>query len=83
MKVPKQKVKVKIKTETSIIVGNVHIMVDGRLSDYISSQVNKFIPVTEAKVYPLEEKVREDIGTGKGEKVVFVNVEKIEMIEYL
>jgi len=83
MKVPKQKIKVKIRTETSIIVGNVHIMVDGRLSDYISSQVNKFIPVTEAAVYPLEEKIGEDVDISEGEKVVFVNVEKIEMIEYL
>ena len=83
MKVPKQKIKVKIRTETSIIVGNVHIMVDGRLSDYVSSQVNKFIPVTEATIYPLKGKIREDADTSKGEKVVFVNVEKIEMIEYL
>lgn len=81
MKVPKQKVKVKIKTDSSIIVGYVHIMVSGRVSDYMSSQIGKFIPVTEAKVYPLEEKVEEDI---KGTKdIIFVNVKKIEIVEYL
>ncbi len=83
MKIEKQEVKVKIKTESSIVKGIVHTLVDGRLSDYITSQKNRFIPVTDAEVYyiegskkvPNEDKVKREI--------VFINVEKIEMIEYL
>ena len=83
MKVPKQKVKVKIKTETFVIVGYVHIMVEGRLSDYISSQINKFMPVTEATVYPLEEEIKKGVNIGEEGKIVFVNTKKIETVEYL
>jgi hypothetical protein len=83
MKIEKQKIRVKIKTESSIVKGTVHTLVNGRLSDYITSQKDKFIPVSDAEVTYLD-------GTGKvidSEKakreVVFINVEKIEMIEYL
>jgi len=83
MQIPKQKVRVIIKTESFIVKGTVYTMVEGRLSDYIISQKNKFIPVTDAEVQYL----------GKGGKildekkiireVVFINVDKIEMMEYL
>jgi len=83
MKIEKQKIRVKIKTESSIVKGTVHTLVNGRLSDYITSQKDKFIPVSDAEVAYLD-------GAGKvidSEKakreVVFINVEKIEMIEYL
>lgn len=83
MKIEKQHVRVKIRTESSMVIGTVHTLVDGRLSDYITSQRNRFIPVTDAEVHYLE-------GKGKGledskvkRQVVFINVEKIEMIEYL
>ena len=83
MKIEKQKVNVKIKTESSIVKGTVYTLANGRLSDYITSQKDKFIPVTDAEVIYID-------GSGKivdNEKarreVVFINVEKIEMIEYL
>jgi len=83
MKIEKQKVKVKIKTESSIVKGIVHTLVDGRLSDYITSQKNRFIPVTDAEVYYIEggKKVTNEDKVKR--EIVFVNVEKIEMIEYL
>ena len=83
MKIEKQKVKVRIKTESTIVKGTVYTLAEGRLSDYISSQKNRFIPVTDAEVQYLS-------GTGKildennsKREIVFINVEKIEMIEYL
>jgi len=83
MKIEKQKVKVRIKTESTIVKGTVYTLAEGRLSDYITSQKNKFIPVTDAEVQYLS-------GTGKildennsKREIVFINVEKIEMIEYL
>lgn len=83
MQVPKDKVKVIIRTESAIINGTVYTMVNGRLSDYITSHVGKFIPVTDAKVMYIE-KPRKDIEkNGVKREVVFINVEKIEMIEYL
>jgi len=78
MQVPKQKVRVKIKTESFIFKGTVYTMVDGRLSDYITSQKDKFIPVTDAEVHPLH-----DGGKKTKREVVFINVDKIEMMEYL
>ena len=84
MQIPKDHVEVKIKTESAIIMGIVHTMVNGRLSDYMSSHVGKFIPVTNAKVFHADKITRKDIEeNGVERKVVFVNVEKIEMIEYL
>ena len=83
MQVPKDQVKVKIKIESAVIKGNVHTMVDGRLSDYLTSQIGKFIPVTDAEIF-YTEKTRADYEkNGIKREVVFVNVEKIEMIEYL
>jgi len=83
MQIPKQKVRVNIKTESFIVKGTVHTMVDSRLSDYITSQKDKFIPVTNAEVYYLGES-RKVIGEKKFKReVVFINVDNIEMIEYL
>jgi len=80
IKVPKQKIYVKIKTSSSIITGYIHIMMGGRIIDYINSQINKFIPVTDADVYPLNNlsKTKLDI-SGKND-VIFLNVEDIEML---
>jgi len=80
VKTSTEKVKVKIKTESYIVNGNVHTMPGGRLSDYITSHINRFIPVTEAEVIPIDG--RREEGVEKRE-VVFINTEKIEMIEYL
>ncbi len=80
MKGPRDKVKVKVKTESYIVEGTVHIMVGGRLSDYMTSHVDKFIPITDAHVTPTSRKFPEE---KRKREVVFINVEKIEMIEYL
>ena len=80
MKGPRDKVKVKVKTESYVVEGTVHIMVGGRLSDYMTSHVDKFIPITDAEVTPLSENLTEE---KRKREVVFINVEKIEMIEYL
>ena len=55
-------------------------MVGGRLSDYMTSHVNKFIPVTNAVVCSIGKDINED---AVKREVVFVNVEMTEMIEYL
>ena len=83
MQVQKDQVKVRIKTEYAIISGIVYTMVDGRLSDYITSHVGKFIPVTDAEVMYLEKPCKDLEKKGSKREVVFINVEKIEMIEYL
>ena len=83
MQVQKDQVKVRITTESAIISGIVHTMVNGRLSDYMTSHVGKFIPVTDADV-TFPEVSRDSLEeNGVKREVVFVNVEKIEMIEYL
>ncbi len=84
MKIEKQKVRVKIKTESSIVRGTIFTLAAGRLSDYITSQKNKFIPVSNAEVQYISEigKVMDD-GNNTRREIVFINVEKIEMIEYL
>lgn len=78
MKIPKEKVKVKIKTDTSIIIGYMHIMVGGRLSDYISAQINKFIPITDAEIKNCKD--NEKISEKNSEEVMFINSSKIESI---
>ena len=83
MRVPKDQVKVKIKTESAIINGTVHTLVNGRLSDYMTSQRGKFLPVTDAEVHYLEKPGRELMEDGEKREIVFVNTEKIEMIEYI
>ncbi len=83
MKIEKQSVRVKIKTESSIVKGTVHTLVDSRLSDYITSHKNRFVPVTDAEVYYIDrnKEVRSEDRVRR--EIVFINVEKIEMIEYL
>ncbi len=83
MQVQKDQVKVRIKTESAVINGTVYTMVNGRLSDYITSHVGKFIPITDAEVMYMEKQLKDLEKDGKKREVVFVNVEKIEMIEYL
>ena len=83
MKIAKQKVRVKIKTESSLIKGTVYTLVEGRLSDYITSQKNKFIPVADAEVSYLGASGEVLEGSKTKREIVFINVEKIEMIEYL
>jgi hypothetical protein len=83
MKVPKDLVKVMIKTESAVIKGTVHTMVNGRLSDYMTAQKEKFLPVTDAEVYYLEKTDKKLVDSGTKREIVFVNTEKIEMIEYL
>ncbi len=83
MQVQKDQVKVRIKTESAVINGTVYTMVNGRLSDYITSHVGKFIPITDAEVIYMEKPLKDLEKDGEKREVVFVNVEKIEMIEYL
>jgi len=80
MKVPQDKVRVKIKTESFIVKGNIHTMAGGRLSDYMTTHVKKFIPVTEAEVTSIDTRLGQEM---ERREVVFINVEKIEMIEYI
>jgi hypothetical protein len=83
MRVPKDQVKVKIKTESAIIDGTVHTLVNGRLSDYMTAQKGKFLPVTDARVYYLENIGKDLADNGVQREIVFINAEKIEMIEYI
>ncbi len=83
MRVPKDQVQVKIKTESAIINGTVHTLVNGRLSDYMTSQKGKFLPVTDAEVYYLDKPGKDIAENGVKREIVFVNTEKIEMIEYI
>ena len=83
MKIDKSQVRVRIKTESSMVKGTVHTLVDGRLSDYITSQRNRFIPVTDAEVHYFGKNKKGLEDNKVKRQVVFINVEKIEMIEYL
>ena len=83
MNVPKQKVNVKIKTSSAIINGTVHTMINGRLSDYIVSHAGKFIPVTDAEVVYLGDLKKNQPESTVKRDVIFVNVEMVEIIEYL
>ncbi|MDD3818511.1 MAG: hypothetical protein PHG41_01535 [Actinomycetota bacterium] len=83
MRVEKQKVRVRIKTESAIIKGVVHTLPDGRLSDYITSQKNRFIPVTDVEILYIDESGRIMNEGNTRREVVFINVEKIETIEYV
>ena len=83
MRIPKDQVKVRIKTESAIINGTVHTLVNGRLSDYMTAQKGKFLPVTDAEVYYINKPEKDVAENGVKREIVFVNTEKIEMIEYL
>ncbi|MDD3777350.1 MAG: hypothetical protein PHN32_07070 [Actinomycetota bacterium] len=80
MQVDTEKVLVKITTDSYMIKGNVHVMPGGRLSDYITVHKNRFIPVTDAEVVPVNCQAQ---GDSQKREVVFINTDKIEMIEYL
>ena len=80
LKIPKQKIYVKIKTFSSLITGHIHVITGGRIVDYLSSQTSKFIPVTDAEVYPLKSEIEPGLDISGKNEVVFLNVEDIEMI---
>jgi hypothetical protein len=80
LEVPKEKINVKIKTNSAIVAGNIHIMPGSRVIDYIRSQFNKFIPVTNTIVYPLEKGIEENVNISGKYDIVFLNVENIQMI---
>ena len=80
LEVSKEEINVKIKTDSSIVIGYIHIMPGSRVIDYIRSQFNKFIPVTDATVYPLDKGVKNSINISGKYSVVFLNVENIQMI---
>ena len=77
MGTPKQKVKIKIKVNSTIVIGYIRLEMGGRVSDYITSRVNKFIPVTEAKAYPLSDATKKNINIDGSYDVIFINVESI------
>ncbi len=81
MQIDKEKTKVRIKTDNAVIVGYVHHMPSGRLSDYFTAQAEKFIPVTDAIIYPLNYSIDDNDRTKKRE-VVFINTDRIEIVEY-
>lgn len=52
MKAERDLVKVAIFTEQYKLVGNVHVVPGGRISDFLASKISSnFIPVTDVKVY--------------------------------
>ena len=80
MGIPKQKIKIKIKTDSTIVVGHIHIAIGGRVSDFITSHVDKFIPVTEAKAYPIDNSYKKSIDICGSYDVIFINVKSIAMM---
>lgn len=83
LEVSKERIHAKIKAGSSIITGYIHIMPGSRVIDYIRSQFNKFIPVTDATVNSLDKEAKNNINiTGKYD-VIFLNVENIQMITVL
>ncbi len=83
LEVSKEKIHVKIKTGSSIVIGYIHIMPGSRVIDYIRSQFNKFIPVTGAAVHSLDKAVKNNINISGKYDVIFLNVENIQMITVL
>ena len=80
LEVAKEKIHAKIKTDSAIVIGYIHIMPGSRVIDYIRSQFNKFIPVTDATVHPLEKGLKNNINISGKYSVIFINVENIQMI---
>ena len=80
LEVSKEKIYAKIKTDSAIVIGHIHIKPGSRVIDYIRSQFNKFIPVTDATVHPVEEGLKNDINISGKYGVIFLNVENIQMI---
>ena len=49
----------------------------------MTAQKGKFLPVTDAEVFYLDPPKKDVIENGVKREIVFVNTEKIEMIEYI
>jgi hypothetical protein len=81
MHINKEKTKVRIKTDSAVIVGYVHHMAEGRLSDFFTAQMDKFIPITDAIIYPINYS-NEDKEDLQKRDIVFINANKIEIVEY-
>ena len=79
----KDKVKVKIKTESAIITGTLHKIVNGRLSDYLTSHIGKFISITDAEIIYIDQAKKDISEISIKREVLFINLGKIEIIEYL
>jgi len=80
LEVSKDEINVKIKTNSAIVTGHIHIMPGSRIIDFIRSQFNKFIPVTDTTVYPLEKGIKDSVNISGKYDIVFLNVENIQMI---
>ena len=80
LRIPKQKIYVKIKTISSVIIGYIHVVSGSRIIDYLNSQINKFIPVTDAQVYPSNSGLETDLNISGKNALIFLNVEDIEML---
>jgi len=80
IKVPKEKIYVKIKTRTANVLGYIYVMTGGRIIDYVNSQNNKFIPITEAEVFPLKSESKSDSGISGKNDLIILNVKDIEML---
>ena len=80
LEVSKDEINVKIKTNSAIVTGHIHIMPGSRIIDFIRSQFNKFIPVTDTTVYPLEKGIKNSVNISGKYDIVFLNVENIQMI---
>jgi len=80
LEVSKEEINVKIKTNSAIVIGHIHIMPGSRIIDFIRSQFNKFIPVTDTTVYPLEKGIKDSVNISGKYDIVFLNVENIQMI---
>ena len=80
MSIPKQKVKIKIKVNSTIVIGYIQTAIGGKVSDYIASHANKFISVTEAMAHPTNNGDKEDINIRGSYDVIFLNMESIEMM---
>ncbi|MDD3520802.1 MAG: hypothetical protein PHU65_06195 [Actinomycetota bacterium] len=81
MHINKEKTKVRIKTDSAVIVGYVHHMAEGRLSDFFTAQMDKFIPITDAIIYPINYS-NEDKEDLQKRDIVLINANKIEIVEY-
>ena len=80
LRIPKQKIYVKIKTISSVIIGYIHVVSGSRIIDYLNSQINKFIPVTDAQVYPSKSELEPDLNISGKNDLIFLNVKDIEML---
>ena len=54
-----------------------HTMPGGRISNYITSKINKFIPVTEADVYLINNNIDKDMAINGLNDIIFLNAESI------